>query len=531
MMTKENQSLPSRLRIASRKSDLARIQAYTVGQAIMSVAPHLQIEYQFRESLGDKNLNDPLWKIPEKGVFTQDFHQDLVLDQTDLVVHSWKDLAVEENPETFVTCTMEREDVRDVLFVKKSHFDRIEKSQKLRIYTSSPRRMHHFSSFAKNYLPFFLEQIEFESVRGNIQTRMRKMLEADQIDGMLMAKAGLDRLLSAPQPEFRETQDFFHSALKSLDFMILPITTNPQAPAQGALAIEIKRSRTDLIQLLEKINHRPTFSDVIREREILKSYGGGCHSKIGVSHISTQTFQFTLVQGEIDSQDIQRSDFHSGVALEYQKQFRPDQLFAPHGSDYFDLEHISEKDWTDRLSLFLSQSQTPVAIEIAKESYLNKVAPLKNAFIWSSGLETWKKLAQHRIWVHGSQESFGSLLSRPNHFFGQRVTWGKITHEMASRYPGYQSGGKGEITSLASCRLVEKKEFPDLSQYEAFFWKSGSLFLKAVTEQPSIIKKIHFCGFGETFQIISEFFQQNEKTKSVYQFPNEKIWRHYVTKL
>ena len=83
------------LHISSRKSDLARLQSYLVGEALSSAA-HVKINYHFKESLGDINLTDPLWKIPQKGVFTEDFTQDLLKSNTDIVVHSWKDLPTEK---------------------------------------------------------------------------------------------------------------------------------------------------------------------------------------------------------------------------------------------------------------------------------------------------------------------------------------------------------------------------------------------------------------------------------------------------
>ena len=67
-----------RVTIASRRSDLARIQAYQVGEALQSAHPQIEINYSFHESLGDRNQNDPLWQMPEKGVFTQDFREGLL---------------------------------------------------------------------------------------------------------------------------------------------------------------------------------------------------------------------------------------------------------------------------------------------------------------------------------------------------------------------------------------------------------------------------------------------------------------------
>ncbi|MGZ3731793.1 MAG: hydroxymethylbilane synthase, partial [Bdellovibrionota bacterium] len=85
-----------KVRIAARRSDLARLQAYQVGAALRKHHRGLEIEFLFKESLGDKNQSDALWKMPARGVFTEDFVADLREGRTDLVVHSWKDLPTEK---------------------------------------------------------------------------------------------------------------------------------------------------------------------------------------------------------------------------------------------------------------------------------------------------------------------------------------------------------------------------------------------------------------------------------------------------
>src|SRR2546427_1150063 len=109
-----------RVTIASRRSELARIQALQVGEALHRAHPQIEINYSFHESLGDKNLERPLWQMPEKGVFTQDFREGLLRGDFDLVVHSWKDLAIEHDPETEVVATLPRADARDLLLVPQS---------------------------------------------------------------------------------------------------------------------------------------------------------------------------------------------------------------------------------------------------------------------------------------------------------------------------------------------------------------------------------------------------------------------------
>ena len=75
--------LGSELNISSRKSDLAKLQSYLVAEALQKKIKDLKINFHFKESLGDINLTDPLWKIPQKGVFTEDFNHDLLNNKTD----------------------------------------------------------------------------------------------------------------------------------------------------------------------------------------------------------------------------------------------------------------------------------------------------------------------------------------------------------------------------------------------------------------------------------------------------------------
>ena len=201
-----------RVTIASRRSDLARIQAYQVGEALQNAHPQIDISYSFHESLGDRNQNDPLWQMPEKGVFTQDFRAGLLKGDFDLVVHSWKDLAIEEDPETEIAATLPRADARDLLLVREDRWPEVGRTGVMSIFTSSPRRSHNLDSFLRQALPAKLRELNFVNVRGNVPTRVRKLFEAET-DGLIVAKAALDRLLGAKQAEFAATQQELRGAL------------------------------------------------------------------------------------------------------------------------------------------------------------------------------------------------------------------------------------------------------------------------------------------------------------------------------
>src|SRR5690606_38070915 len=88
--------------------------------------------------------------------------------------------------------------------------------------------------------------------------------------------------------------------LTELDFMVLPLSINPNAAAQGALAIEIMTHRQDLKELLEKINHRPTFDCSDQERKTLASFGGGCHQKIGIAVLEREFGKIVSLKGLTD---------------------------------------------------------------------------------------------------------------------------------------------------------------------------------------------------------------------------------------
>jgi hydroxymethylbilane synthase len=505
-----------RVTLASRRSELARIQAYQVGDALRRAHPQTEINYSFHESLGDRNQNDPLWQMPEKGVFTQDFREGLLRGNFDLVVHSWKDLAIEDDPDTEIAATLPRADARDLLLVPGSRWPEIERTGAMSILTSSPRRSYNLDLFLRTALPAKTRELNFIDVRGNVPTRVRKLFQLDA-DGLIVAKAAVDRLLEAPQDEFVATQTELRSALSQCLWMVLPLSASPSAPAQGALAIEILRRRADLRELLASINCADTFTSVAREREILRGYGGGCHQKIGVSVLRRPFGEITFLRGVTDD----------GLTLDScvlrSSKPRPskvpkEQLWPLKSSDadWFTREPISVGDslslWErvrgrasvpDQRSAPSPQpsprgrwSPEPLALWIAKADALPddwQVEP--GQIVWASGVQTWKRLAQRGIWVNGCAESLGEHES-PNieALAGSSVPWQKLTHA-----GGYADGA---MPNVATYRLVPKNGQLCLEGKTHFFWKSGSSFEYALSRSPRLKQMTHFCGPGNTQRIL-----------------------------
>lgn len=498
-----------RLKISARKSDLARLQAYMVGEALTSANPGLQIEYRFKESLGDKNLTDPLWQIPEKGVFTEDFYGELIRGETDMVVHSWKDLPTEGKSDTRIVATLPRADQRDLLLVKKSHLEDVRSSGRLRLFSSSPRREYNLKNFLLRHLPCPLSSVSFESVRGNIPTRIRKLLETSEVDGLIVAKAALDRLLSASQAEFKEVQQQLRHALNQFEWMVLPLSVNPNAAAQGALAIEIAQNRQDLLPLLEKINHIPTFHCAEKERQILAGYGGGCHQKIGVAVLARPFGEVTFLKGLTDNGQILMQQTLKGASAV--PRFSEQQLWS------------SEGQATRTVISYTIPAETNAYFVARAEACPEDLNP--RGIIWTAGVKTWEKLAQRGLWVHGCSDGLGeqeeiglSVLADTN------LSWVKLTHDQGARSNSMQTVATYTLNSDLPVNPGSEKEF--------FFWNSGSQFLQMVSQYPELLDKFHACGPGNTYKIISKYLKERDAFDSsrIFTFLDQEDWRKQCLK-
>ena len=475
-----------RVTIASRRSDLARIQAYQVGDALLATHPQLEINYSFHESLGDKNLTDPLWKMPEKGVFTQDFREGLLRGDFDLVVHSWKDLAIEVDPETEIVGTLPRADARDLLLVRRDRWDEVQRSGVMSILTSSPRRAYNLEPFLRDALPANINEIRFENVRGNVQTRVRKMLEQN-VDGLIVAKAAIDRLLSASQPQFAETRSFLRESLSQCRWMVLPLSANPSAPAQGALAIEISRKRNDMRELIAPLNCSDTYTAVEHERAILRGHGGGCHQKIGVSVLRREFGEVTFLRGLTDDGIVLNSrSVEKSRTMVHKAPL--EQLWPLNESEarVFKSEAIDVSPPAADSALWISKADAlPENWEIGSQQ-----------IVWTAGLQTWKRLAGRGVWVNGSADSLGEHeQARIETIVGSEIKWVKLTHDR-----GYE----GDMPTLATYRLVPRNDKLDLAGRTHFFWKSGSSFEYALSRNPELKEMTHYCGPGNTQRVLRQ---------------------------
>ena len=257
---------------------LAKIQAQIIGENLVKKNPNLSIEYHVKTALADRDINLSLLTSNSIGLFTKDISKRIITGQCDIAIHSWKDLPVDLSKETKIIATVDRGDMRDVLIVKKETAQCRNKAN-IQILSSSPRRQHNLKKILPKIVPFKYDDLSFREVRGNIETRLKKFVQGD-VDGIVMAKVAIDRILESDD---NKAKKFINSVINDNKWLILPLSVFPTAPGQGAIAIEARKDRSDIKQLLKTINNRDIYRKVDHEKLILSQYGGGCQQKIGIS--------------------------------------------------------------------------------------------------------------------------------------------------------------------------------------------------------------------------------------------------------
>lgn len=238
-----------RIVIGSRGSKLALWQSEFLAAELKKRIPELEIEIKIIKTKGDKILDVALSKIGDKGLFTKEIEIELLAGNIDLAAHSMKDLPSEIEKGLCIGAVLKREDPRDVLISHKNYRFQDLPPGAL-IGTSSLRRMAQVKAIRPD--------ISVRDIRGNVETRIRKMKEQD-MDGIILAYAGVKRLGLED-----EISDFL-----TFDIMM-------PAVGQGVIAVETREDDQAVMCLLDKINDSTAHFSTLAERSFLHELQGGC---------------------------------------------------------------------------------------------------------------------------------------------------------------------------------------------------------------------------------------------------------------
>ena len=275
------------LRLGTRRSALAWIQSSQVAASLRAAHPGLEIEMVGIETRGDRIQDVPLSGMEGKEFFTAEIDAALAEGRVDFTVHSLKDLSL-ERPSAFVLGAIpKRANPRDIALFAPDVPERLAAGAGVRIGTGSPRRIELLPEFLGGALPHGTRnRIELVGLRGNVDSRLRRVREPRgserHLDGVVLAFAGLSRLFADTQTE-RQGRALMTGLLEGLPLMVLPLTDNPAAPGQGALAIECRVDDEYTRKILSAIEHPPTRAAIAAERAVLARHGGGCHQAFGAT--------------------------------------------------------------------------------------------------------------------------------------------------------------------------------------------------------------------------------------------------------
>ena len=278
----------SRVRIGTRRSPLALWQAHHVRDLLLANDPGLTVELVEIVTQGDRILDRPLAQVGGKGLFVKEIEDRLQNGEVDLAVHSLKDLPA-FLPEGLVLAAIPvREDARDGL-ISPRHRTLENLPQGARVGTSSLRRGCQLKALRPD--------LEIVSIRGNVETRMRKV-ETDGLDAVVLALAGLNRLGLAQ-----------HATDALGPPRMLP------AVGQGALALEVRAGDAALTERVGALDHAASHAAIDAERAFLAKLEGNCQVPLAAfAQVAAGQLVLHALVGSVDGQTLLRTERRGLVA-------------------------------------------------------------------------------------------------------------------------------------------------------------------------------------------------------------------------
>ena len=296
----------STLVIGTRGSPLALAQTEFIRGLLLHAQPTLRVETKIIKTSGDSFAEMSLpsglpadlsaaarakaeasAKAGGKGIFTKEIEEQLLRGEIHLAVHSMKDLPTTLPDGLTIGAVPPREDARDV-FVSARYAMLDELPRGARVATGSIRRRAQLLSRRPD--------MQIEEIRGNVETRLRKLRDSDALAATILAAAGMRRL--GLQEKFRDV----HWQFLECDVMI-------PAVGQGAIAIEVREADMETQELLGAINHADTLACVEAERVFLRALGGGCHVPYA-AHATVNGEQMKIIGAKFspDGKDFSRTE-------------------------------------------------------------------------------------------------------------------------------------------------------------------------------------------------------------------------------
>ncbi len=510
------------MKLGTRTSLLAKAQSLQIARLIEKANPGLKIELVGIQTKGDQIQDIPLQKVEGKDFFVKELDEALLNGHVDLCVHSMKDLSLERPKGVSVAAIPDRADPRDIVIFNNNVIDRLQKGLPIRVGTSSPRRLENIPPFLEKALPQYNQKIKLEmkEIRGNVNTRLSRIHEPEssdrKLDAVVLALAGLTRLQADDTARIE-----LDRLMKNTKIMVLPLSENPTAPAQGALSIECRTplaaADQKIFDAIKKIHSENTKISVSKERRILEEYGGGCHQRFG----ATNNSDYLYIRGK-------KSDGNNCDEIRWNKPTLSISIQSL--DDIFDGKTERAKLESNRATSFTTDDLKNQNVFVAHHRGVtgtDLITVLKSARVLTSGSTSWFELAKMGIWVEMSADSLGFDYLKPSlssDFLKYNSKVSVLTHSNAiSGWKNVSQCEKCVATYSIQAHHYTPEMKAKLKNAKVIYWSSFSQFEELKNDYNK--SAIHCTGAGKTYQLLEKNLPEGS---TLFVFPNHKEWQQWL---
>lgn len=473
------------IRLIGRSSGLSLLQLEIVKRKIEAAFDNMEVQIIARNSRGDALQDVPLHTVEGSDFFTQDIFDELANGGADIAVHSLKDMSGEHFFGSNRFAVVDRDDTRDVVILNKKANEKIQKGESLVIGTCSPRREEMAIGFLKKALPQLSRdfKIETKSIRGNIDTRLRKLNDREY-DGIILATAGLNRLLKNPEPSHN-----IKELLKDKTLVLLPLIECVPAPCQGAIVAEAHANNQKAIEVLKKINDAELMNACVHEKKTAQQYGVGCLQKFGVTTIQYGNKKILYAAGK-DSEGTVFTKWSGLPALNTEGK----NLFSTTDNmgSFFEYQYKHDIPHIHESIVYVANYKAAEQLQVLEQ--------LKNKHVWAAGTKTWLELAKKGVSVEGSADAFGlefleTAWQMPLLNIDKKDV-AVLTSEEAAiiwKLKGWKTYSTYSVKEKHSTIIEQQVKNADI-----IFWTSYRQFL----QYKNVLKEnvVHVCSHGESAQ-------------------------------
>ena len=476
------------IRLIGRSSGLSLLQLKKVKHKIAAAYPEVKVEIIARMSRGDTLMDIPLQTVEGSDFFTQDIFDALQNNEADIAVHSLKDMSSDHFFGTNKFAVVDRDDTRDVAIFGKEIEKKLMNGDKIIIGTCSPRREEMAIGFLQNALPQWNKafKVATKTIRGNVDTRLRK-LDAGEYDGIILATAGLNRLLSSPSAVENPAGGYTKQLLKDKKLMLLPLIECVPAPCQGAIVAEATPANKKAVDILNTINDNKLMQTCIQEKQTAIQYGAGCLQRFGVTSISYGNNNILYAAGK----DCKNISFSKWTGLPELNSINKN-IFSTTDfmGNFFQYVYNKESKTINEAIVYVANYKASEKEEVIEQ--------LQTKQVWTAGTKTWLELAKKRIWVQGSADAFGlDFLITP----WQMPLFNISKDEVAvvtnnSSAITWQAKGWKVYGTYSTLEKQEPGIEDQIKQADIIFWTSYRQYV----QYKNVVKEntVHVCPYGET---------------------------------